>query len=90
MLSLLTRALTYTALPERELATYAHVRSTAGRGAMGVAATEGADAAEDPTALVAVTVNVYAVPFVRPRTVELVPVGVVPVHAEHAGDGVIV
>ena len=58
--------------------------------AMGVTAAEGADAAEIPTALVAVTVNVYALPFVRPETVEPVPVVVVPPQAGHAGDGVIV
>jgi len=40
--------------------------------------------------LVAVTVNVYAVPLVRPDNVELTPVVVTPVHAGHAGDGAIV
>ena len=40
---------------------------TLGRG-IGVTTADGADAAEVPPALVAVTVNVYAVPFVRPDT----------------------
>jgi hypothetical protein len=40
---------------------------TLGRG-MGVTAADAADAAEVPPALVAVAVNVYAVPFVRPDT----------------------
>ncbi|MOA19955.1 hypothetical protein D3C78_1403670 [compost metagenome] len=35
----------------------------------GVTAADAVDAAESPTALVAVTVNVYAVPFVNPVTV---------------------
>ena len=35
----------------------------------GVIAAEGSDAAPVPTPLVAVTVNVYESPFVRPRTV---------------------
>ena len=35
----------------------------------GVTAFDGADAGPVPTALVAVTVNVYVVPFVRPVTV---------------------
>ena len=44
----------------------------------GVTALLGVDAALVPIALVAVTVNVYAVPLVRPETVmgELVPVAV--------------
>jgi len=40
--------------------------------------------------LVAVTVNVYAVPLVKPDTVELRPAVVIPAHAGHAGDGAIV
>jgi len=56
--------------------------------AAGVTAAEAADAGEVPAVLV--TVNVYAVPLVRPDTVELRPVVVIPVHAGHAGDGVIV
>jgi hypothetical protein len=36
---------------------------------IGVIAVEGADAGPVPTLLAAVTVNVYAVPFVRPVTV---------------------
>ena len=59
-------------------------------GAVGVTAADAADGGEVPTALVAVTVNVYAVPLVKPATVELRPVGVIPVHAGHAGDGAIV
>jgi hypothetical protein len=38
----------------------------------GVMAFDGAEAALVPTALVAVTVNVYVVPLVRPVTVQLV------------------
>jgi hypothetical protein len=37
--------------------------------AAGVALNDAADAADVPPAFVAVTVNVYAVPFVRPNTV---------------------
>ena len=40
--------------------------------------------------MVAVTVNVYAVPLVKPDNVELRPVAVIPVHVEHAGDDAIV
>src|SRR5665213_2090788 len=47
-------------------------------GVTGVDAVEGADA---PTALVAVTVNVYAVPLVRPETVTGGAVGAVAVNA---------
>ena len=43
--------------------------------AAGVTAADGADAGPVPTLLVAVTVNVYAVPFVRPLTVALVGAG---------------
>ena len=57
---------------------------------LGVTAVLGADALEVPVALVAVTVNVYAVPLVRPDTVELTPVVLRPVQAGHAGDDVIV
>ena len=39
-------------------------------GAAGVTAFEGDDAGPGPTAFVAVTVNVYAVPFVRPVTMQ--------------------
>jgi len=56
----------------------------------GVTAAEAADGGEVPTALVAVTVNVYAVPLVKPDTVELTPAVVIPVHAGHAGDDAIV
>ena len=47
----------------------------------GVAQPEGDDAGPVPTPLVAVTVNVYAVPLVRPVTVQdvVVPLGVVQV-----------
>ena len=41
---------------------------------IGVTALDAADAAEVPAAFVAVTVNVYAVPLVKPLTVTLVPV----------------
>jgi hypothetical protein len=58
----------------------------------GVTALEGSDPTPGPTALVAVTVNVYAVPGVSPTTVvELdagAPVTVIPVQAPQAGDGV--
>ena len=56
----------------------------------GVTAADAADAGEVPTALVAVTVNVYAVPLAKPDTVELTPAVVIPAHAGHAGDGAIV
>ena len=41
--------------------------------AIGVTAVEAADAAELPTPLVATTLKVYAVPFVRPVTVHRRP-----------------
>jgi hypothetical protein len=53
----------------------------------GVTATEGVEAAEVPTAFVAVTVNVYAVPFVSPVTVQLV---VADVQVRFPGDDVTV
>src|SRR5450759_1905369 len=56
----------------------------------GITAPLANDAGEVPAALVAVTVNVYAVPLVKPNTVELRAVVVIPVHAGHAGDGAIV
>ena len=59
-------------------------------GVPGVTAALAADAGEVPTALAAVTVNVYAVPLVKPDTVELTPAVVIPVHAGHAGDDAIV
>ena len=43
--------------------------------AAGVAGADGADAAPVPMALVAVTVNVYGVPLVRPVTVHVVVAG---------------
>ena len=46
----------------------------AGGGAAGITGAEGADSALSPIAFVAWTVNVYAVPFVRPVT--LAPVDV--------------
>ena len=47
----------------------------------GVAGAEASDGLPEPTALLAVTVNVYGVPLVSPRTVQLVvtPSGVVQV-----------
>jgi len=48
-------------------ATTVGAAGTLGTG-MGVTTADGADAAEVPPALVAVTVNVYAVPFVKPDT----------------------
>ena len=50
-----------------------------GSGADGVTARLGDDAGEVPAVLVAVTVNVYAVPLVNPLTVALVPMFVVAV-----------
>ena len=41
-------------------------------GPTGMTAADAADAAPVPEAFVAVTVNVYAVPFVRPETVQVV------------------
>ena len=62
---------------------------TGGPGALaGVTALDRTEAPPAPTALVAVTLNVYVVPLVSPLTVELVVVVVNPVHREHAGDGV--
>jgi len=46
---------------------------------LGVIAALGDDAGETPTLLVAVTVNVYEVPLVKPLTVTLVPMIVVAV-----------
>ena len=57
---------------------------------LGVTAVLGVDALEVPDVVVAVTVNVYAVPLVRPDTAEFTPVVVRPLQAGHAGDGVIV
>jgi hypothetical protein len=50
-------------------------------GPVGVTLADGADAADGPTPLLATTVNVYAVPFVRPLTFadNVVPSGVVAV-----------
>jgi hypothetical protein len=60
----------------------------------GVTAFEAADAGPVPAALVAVTLNVYAVPFVRPLTVAVVagglPVTVVGVCAVVPMNGVTV
>ena len=49
----------------------------------GITPVEVADATELPFAFVAITVNVYDVPFVKPDTVigELVPVTIVPLDA---------
>ncbi len=46
-----------------------------GTGAVGVTGAEAADGADVPTAFVAVTVNVYAVPLVSPVTVAVVEGG---------------
>ena len=46
----------------------------AGGGVTGVMAALAAESAPVPTALVAATLNVYAVPFVRPVTVRVVAV----------------
>ena len=61
-------------------------------GAEGVTEFEGADGREEPAGLVAVTVNVYAVPLVNPVTVEVVlrPFWLRPPQAAHAGVGMIV
>ena len=56
----------------------------------GVIPLDAAEAAPVPTALVAVTVNVYEVPSVSPVTVALAVVEVTPVHPEHAGAGITV
>jgi hypothetical protein len=56
----------------------------------GVTGLDADDAAPVPIPLVAVTVNVYAVPRVSPTTVAGLLVGVTPVHPEHAGDGITV
>jgi hypothetical protein len=57
--------------PARKLST----RLTVGviTGVTGVTAVEESDAADEPDTLVAVTVNVYAVPLVKPVTVADVP-----------------
>jgi hypothetical protein len=57
-----------------------------GKGATGVTLLEAADAVEVPLALVAVTVNVYAVPFDKPETV----IGEVPVPVNPPGEEVAV
>ena len=56
------------------------VSARAAAGATGVTAFEGAEAGPVPTALVAVTVKVYAVPFASPATVigEAEPVPLMP------------
>ncbi len=56
-------------------------------GAVGVTAVDAADGTLLPTALVAITVNVYGVPFVRPVTVHD---RVVVVHVRAPGDDVTV
>ena len=53
----------------------------------GTTAPDAVDAEPVPAAFVAVTVNVYEVPFVRPVTVQLV---VVDVHVDPPGDEVTV
>jgi len=56
----------------------------------GVTAVDASDSLVAFAEFLAVTLNVYDVPFVRPRTVAEVVVEVVPVHDAHAGVGVIV
>jgi hypothetical protein len=56
----------------------------------GVTELDAADDGDAPTAFVAVTVNVYAVPFVNPLTVALVPLEVVAVCAADPTKGVTV
>jgi hypothetical protein len=51
---------------------------------------DAADAAPVPIPLVAVTVNVYALPTVSPVTVADAVVGVTPVQPPHAGEGITV
>src|SRR5437868_4063301 len=58
--------------PATEATTPLGAAGGAGGGAGGVSAAEGADAGPVPTLLVAVTVNVYAVPSVSPVTSTLV------------------
>jgi hypothetical protein len=54
-------------------------------GAVGVTGVDAADADDVPTELVAVTVKVYAVPFVSPLTVHVVA-GATAVHVLPPGD----
>jgi hypothetical protein len=56
------------------------------RGTTGVTELDADEAVDVPLALVAVTVNVYAVPFVRPETV----IGLVPVPVNELGEDVAV
>ena len=59
---------------------------TTGLGAIGETLLEAADATEVPLALVAVTVNVYAVPLLSPETV----IGLAPVPVNELGEEVAV
>ena len=54
-------------------------------GSTGVTAADGAESAPVPTALIAATVNVYAVPFARPATVAAVAADAVTTEACAAG-----
>jgi len=58
--------------------------------AVGVTALDEREATLVPAEFVAFAVNVYAIPFVKPVTVELVPDGVKPLQVVQAGDEVIV
>ena len=58
--------------------------------ALGVTGFEGLDAGPRPTAFVALTVNVYVVPFTRPDTEQLVPFAASSTHAAPPGDAVTV
>ena len=55
------------------LVTFAVSKNRDGGGWIGVTAFEGCDGSEVPTPLLAVTVNVYETPLVRPATVHDVP-----------------
>jgi len=56
----------------------------------GVTAVEAVDGDDDPTPLVATTVNVYAVPFASPFTTQLVALAPVALQVNDPGDDVAV
>ena len=58
--------------------------------AVGVTDADGAEAADAPTAFVALTENVYAVPLVRPVTVQVVAFAPLTVHVRPPGAAVAV
>ena len=58
--------------------------------AAGLTGLDGLDAGPVPTPLVAVTVNVYAVPFTRPDTTQPAPTVANTVHVAPPGDAVAV